>query len=36
MDYINRADEALYVSKQTGRNKYTFLDYEEKGGSDEA
>ncbi|MDR2718019.1 MAG: GGDEF domain-containing protein [Treponema sp.] len=32
MDYIKRADEALYVSKQTGRNKYTYLKYDKKGG----
>lgn len=24
-EYLNRADEALYISKQSGRNKYTFL-----------
>ncbi len=24
MDYLNRADQALYISKQSGRNKYTF------------
>jgi len=24
-DYLKRADEALYMSKETGRNKYTFL-----------
>jgi len=24
-DYLKKADEALYVSKQTGRNKYTWL-----------
>jgi len=29
MEYIKRADEALYVSKQTGRNKYTCLKYNE-------
>jgi diguanylate cyclase (GGDEF)-like protein len=27
MDYIQRADEALYMSKNTGRDKYTFLKY---------
>ena len=27
-DYIRRADEALYLSKQSGRNKYTFLQFE--------
>jgi diguanylate cyclase (GGDEF)-like protein len=24
-DYLNKADEALYMSKQNGRNRYTFL-----------
>lgn len=28
VDYVKRADEALYVSKQTGRNKYTFLNFQ--------
>jgi diguanylate cyclase (GGDEF)-like protein len=32
MDYIERADEALYISKNTGRNKYTHLKYHDKGG----
>ena len=32
MTYIERADEALYVSKNSGRNKYTHLKYIEKGG----
>lgn len=27
-NYFKRADEALYMSKQSGRNKYTFLSYE--------
>jgi len=33
MDYIQRADEALYMSKNTGRDKYTHLQYhdEEEG-----
>lgn len=29
-DYIERADEALYMSKQSGRDRYTFLDYKTK------
>jgi diguanylate cyclase (GGDEF)-like protein len=32
MDYIERADEALYMSKNTGRNKYTHLKYNNEGG----
>jgi diguanylate cyclase (GGDEF)-like protein len=31
-NYIKRADEALYMSKQTGRSKYTHLKYNEEGG----
>lgn len=29
MDYIRKADEALYKSKQNGRNRYTYIKYEE-------
>jgi len=29
LDYIKCADKALYQSKQSGRNKYTFIEYEE-------
>jgi len=38
MDYIQRADEALYMSKNTGRDKYTHLKYhdEEEGDGNEA
>jgi len=32
MNYIERADEALYVSKDTGRNKYTHLKYHDEEG----
>jgi diguanylate cyclase (GGDEF)-like protein len=32
MHYIERADEALYISKDTGRNKYTHLKYKDEEG----
>ena len=28
-DYVKRADEALYISKQNGRNQYTYLGFSE-------
>jgi diguanylate cyclase (GGDEF)-like protein len=28
-DYIKRADKALYQSKQNGRNRYTYIEFEE-------
>jgi len=36
MDYIQRADEALYMSKNSGRDKYTHLEYyDQEEGDDE-
>jgi len=32
MDYLDRADKALYMSKDTGRNKYTHLKYNNREG----
>jgi len=29
MDYVNTADKALYMSKQSGRNRYTFIGFED-------
>jgi len=34
MDYIDRADEALYMSKDSGRNRYTHLKYHDEEGGD--
>jgi len=28
IDYLKRADEALYMSKNNGRNQYTYIDFE--------
>ena len=33
-DYLKKADEALYMSKQSGRNKFTFLDYKENASTE--
>jgi diguanylate cyclase (GGDEF)-like protein len=35
MDYIKRSDKALYISKNTGRNKYTHLDYYDTEGDND-
>ena len=32
MDYIERADKALYISKNSGRNRYTHLKYDDEKG----
>jgi len=29
-DYIKRADKALYMSKNSGRNRYTYIDFDKK------
>jgi len=35
MNYIERADEALYMSKDSGRDRYTYLEYHDKEGDDD-
>jgi diguanylate cyclase (GGDEF)-like protein len=35
MNYIERADEALYMSKDAGRDRYTYLEYHDKEGDDD-
>jgi len=35
MNYIERADEALYMSKDAGRDRYTHLEYHDKEGDDD-
>jgi len=32
-EYIKQADKALYESKENGRNRYTFIEYNEQGDS---
>jgi len=33
-DYVKQADKALYESKESGRNRYTFIDFEEREKGD--